>query len=330
MDESNSLTIDDKWFRTNFSGTNLAEVYVNAPVDQGMMDPERFALTARFQDSLVAFPEVDSAVSLVDLMRKMHFEMTAGRDGEGALPGTRYLLAQYLLLFESSGGEELDRLIDFERRTMRIGLRINTNGARATRDVGLRAEALAKEFFHDETRVEVSGLLFLIGYFFEEILGGQTRGLLITSIVIMLMMMVSLRSVRAGALSMIPNLLPLLVLGGWLGATTDHVDSDVLIIAIIAIGIGVDDTIHFLMRYRIEVGRNDDHESAVRNTFAYSGRAILMTTVILVCGFVPCASSSFAISNMLGTLLPMCLVIALAADILLVPAMIKLGWLRMR
>lgn len=142
------------------------------------------------------------------------------------------------------------------------------------------------------------------------------------------MMIVGLGSLRVGLISMIPNLIPLLVLGGWLGWTWDQVDSDAFAIALLALGIGVDDTIHFLGRYRLEGARFGTAADAIRRTFAFAGRAIVMTTVILVAGFVPFAGNDYLTMRMFGTLLPQCLVVALLADVLLVPALIAVGWLR--
>ena len=98
----------------------------------------------------------------------------------------------------------------------------------------------------------------------------------------------------------------------------------------VAIGIGVDDTIHFLMRLRFETSKTDDLPEAVRRTFQYSGRAIIMTSVILVAGFAPFALSDYFSVKIFGTLLPFCLIVALLADLFWAPAMVRLGWLNFR
>jgi len=128
---------------------------------------------------------------------------------------------------------------------------------------------------------------------------------------------------------MIPNLLPVITVAGWLGAFADRIDSDVMIVMVMAIGIGVDDTVHFLMRYRVELARGSDHDTAIRGAFGFAGRAIVMTTIILVAGFLPCAGADFITMLYLGTMLPLALVTALAADLLLVPALITLGVMKL-
>ncbi len=263
-------------------------------------------------------------------MREIHQELTMDMEDAGALPTTRQAIAQYLLLFEMAGGRDLDRLVDFERRKMRITLRLNDEGFRATTSVAKEALALAEQMLGESARAEPSGLTFLLGDWLDEILAGQRNGLLLSLLTITVMMMLALRSFRAGLWSMLPNVFPLLVLGGYLGGVYDYVDSDTIMLGIIAIGIGVDDTVHFLVRYRIEETRSTDTTAAIQRTFDFAGRAIVMTTVILVAGFSPFALSDYYTTRMMGTLLPLCLVVALLADLLLVPALVELRLIRFR
>jgi predicted RND superfamily exporter protein len=326
----NSLTRDTEWFKEHFVGSYGLEVYVEAPEGRDLLDPERFRAVAGYQETLARLPGIDSATSLVDLMTEVHRTMAPARAAKDPLPDSRELMAQYLLLFESAGGEELDSVVDFERREMVISLRLGTGGARETARTGVEAARLAPLHLGEEARAEVTGIVFLLGYFFDEIVQGQQMGVLVSFLLIALLMALGLRSLSAGALSMVPNLLPVLVLLGVMGAFVDHIDSDVMLILIIAMGIGVDDTIHFLMRYRVELDRVGWRDEAVKSTFGFAGRGILMTSVILVAGFLPCALSSYVTMVYLGTLLPLALVVALLADVLLVPALVQKGWLRLK
>jgi len=115
--------------------------------------------------------------------------------------------------------------------------------------------------------------------------------------------------------------------GAWCGFLWDKTDSDTFTAMVMAIGIGVDDTIHFLVRYRTEREAGHDVDKSLERTFAFSGRAIVLTTVILGLGFLPFALSEYFSSRMIGTLIPLALVAALFADLLLVPVMCKLRWI---
>ena len=326
--EDNPIRQDLAWFEDRFAGTNGLDIYLEIPEADGLFDPGLFARIAEFQDTLIELPRVDKAFSLVSLVREIHEELAYDIDDAGPLPSTRQAIAQYLLLFEIGGGRDLDRLIDFERRKMRITLRLNDEGFRASAEVAQEAVAIAGQMLGDSVKAEPSGLTFLLGDWLDEILAGQRNGVLLSLFTITIMMMIALRSIRAGLWSMIPNILPLLVLGGYVGGFFDYVDSDTLIIAIIAIGVGVDDTIHFLVRYRIEVARSPNTGEAITRTFNFAGRAIIMTTVILVAGFSPFALTDYYTTRILGTLLPMCLIVALLADLLLVPALVQLDLIR--
>jgi predicted RND superfamily exporter protein len=262
---------------------------------------------------------------MVDLIGSIDREMNA----EG-VPFSRQLLFQYLELFQMGGGEDLERMVDFERKSTRMAVRLSDNAVRATYAVGRQVHALGEEILEPAAKVEVNGMTYLLGGFLDSIIIGQRNGLLLAFVVIILMMILWLWSLRVGLLSILPNFIPILALAGLVGLRWDTVDSDVIGVAMIAIGIGVDDTIHFLVRLKFESRRTGDTVWALERTFHFTGRAIVITTVILAVGFMPFAMSDYFTINMFGVLIPFTLMMALLADILLVPAMAKLGWLRFR
>ena len=325
LSEKNRVSMDNRYFHEHFEGSNMIDLYFETGEQDGLFDPEVFGKIASAQQQMLRRPAVSGAISLADLMRTMHGAMTGGPDNAGALPQSRQALAQYLLLFEMSGGRDLDRLVDFNRQTMRMTLRVPGQGVVHTYNTGLEAQNLAADVVGPGVKVQATGLIFLVGQWLDEIVAGQKRGLAFALVCIALMMMLGLRSIKIGLWSMLPNVLPLLCFGGWLGLAWDQVDSDALALAMIAIGIGVDDTIHFLMRLKIESRRSPDIATAVERTFHFSGRGIVITTIILVAGFSPFALSEYLSLHMLGTLLPMILIVALLADLLLVPALVALG-----
>ena len=198
---------------------------------------------------------------------------------------------------------------------------------RSSQATATRIEQLGEALLPPELSVDATGLRPLMGAWIDRIIEGQLRGVGFSVCVVSLLMVVGLRSLRLGVVSMLPNLLPLVWLGGVLGACWAIVDTDTAVIAMLAIGIGVDDTIHFLMPYRVEAERTASRSRAIERTFHFAGRAIVMTTVVLVVGFLPCALSDYFSLWILGTLLPMVLVFAVLADLLMVPAMVHLGWL---
>jgi uncharacterized protein len=328
FDESNVLRVDNEWLLESFSGTSTVDLYLELPEVDGALAPEVVEAVDRLERRLEQEPRVDRVQSLVDVLGRIHRTLTSHQSDAGPLPASREAAAQYLLLIEPGGAADLEQLVDFDRRTLRLVLRMNDAGYAAARDVGLHAETLAEELLPAGTEIQATGMNYLLGDWLDDVVRGQRNGLLVSLAVIALMMVVALRSWRVGLLSMIPNVLPLLAIGGWIGWTWDQVDSDTLIPAILAIGIGVDDTIHFLVRYRVEAARSEDVRAALDRTFRFAGRAIVMTTVILVVGFAPFALSDYFTTRLFGTLLPLSLAVALLADLLLVPALVTVGAMR--
>lgn len=328
FDENNRLRRHEKYYDEHFAGSNFLDIFLDSKKPQGTLEPELFGKIETFHRKVEALSGVDRVVSLVNLMGTIDRELNPERNPDDPTEWTRELLAQYLLLFESSGGDDLDRLLDFERRTMRLAARLNDNGTIFSYETGEKIKQVAASILGESVEVESTGLSYLLGGFVAEVVRGQQRGLIFAFFTIMAMMMIMFRSWKIGALSMIPNILPLLALGGYLGFFWDSVDSDTIVIAMIAVGIGVDDTIHFLSRLRFESTRTSDPELALKHSFHFSGRAMVTTTLILALGFMPLGLSNYFTVQIFGTLLPYTLIVAVLADILLVPALVKLGMIR--
>ena len=198
---------------------------------------------------------------------------------------------------------------------------------RATHELSKEVSAIGNGILGDGLRVECTGLMALTGGWIDEIITGQRNGVIASIVVITVIMILGLRSLSIGLISMVPNLLPLIASTAICGLIWEDIDSDTLVVLMMAIGIGVDDTIHFLMRYKIESERCETPAQAIEQTFAFSGRAIVMTTVILALGFSAMSLSDYYSMSIVGNLLPFSLFVAMAADLLLVPALAQVGWL---
>jgi predicted RND superfamily exporter protein len=330
FDKESRVQRDADFFNEHFVAANVVNIFLETDQNKGLLDPALVARIHSLQRKAESLGNVERVRSYVDLLAVIHDELTKGLDDTNTLPTTRNQIAEYMLLFEDKGGEGIDRLLDVDRKKALVSVRVTKEGARASRITGDEVSALLQDGVDDAIQVRATGVIYLLGGWLDEIIAGQARGLGVIFLIIALMMAIGLRSVRIGLLSMIPNALPLLVLGGVLGVTYDEVDSDTLFLAMLAIGVGVDDTIHFLMRFRIESERSANQILALERTFEFAGRAIVMTTVTLALGFAPFALSGYFSIWILGVYLPLTLVVALLADLFLIPAMAQVGLIRFR
>lgn len=339
LEPDNPVVRDLVWLGEHFEGSIGLDLFIDAGAPGALLEPETFARIDALQQRLLQDPRIDSAISLVDLMRTLYAAYSPARAAEQPYPTSRAGLAQLLSLFESGAsdnqGMSLDSFVDFNRQRMRIMLRLEDGEVRTSSAVGRDAEAVAAEVLGEGPTPPTppptsmaSGLYYLLGDWLDVIVGAQRRGLALSFVTIALLMVLAVRSVRVALWSMIPNLLPLLVLGAYLFVAYERADSDTLIVALLALGIGVDDTIHVLVRLRTEAARTATATEALRRTFDFAGRGVVMTTAILVAGFLPFMTSDYFSTQILGTLLPLCLVVALVADLLFVPALVHVGALR--
>jgi hypothetical protein len=176
LDEDNPVRRAQAYVAEHFVGTNFMDLYVS--VEEGdLLDPDRFAAIAELQDRLEAMPQIDRTLSLVDLVELLHAEMSPGTKVSGRLPASRALISQYLLLFEMSGGEGLERLADEAYRTLRVTVRLPGTGLVTTKELGNRAVQIAHELLGPGVEVVPTGLTYLFGDWIEFIVAGQKRGL---------------------------------------------------------------------------------------------------------------------------------------------------------
>ena len=324
LGEDNPVRRDAEYFLEHFAGTNVLDLYLQCEEEGGLLEPGVFQSISELEEKLMELEEVDSAISFATIITEYYRKLNDDR----SVPPSRLIINLGVREIEKRDPDGLAFLLNSSRRMMRVFVRLNIGGLRETHEAGMKVQKLATATLPATVKAEATGMAYLIGGWLDRIISAQKKGVGISFIVISALMIIAFRSLRAGLWSMIPNMLPLLVLGGYVGFAWDFTDSDTFMLAMLAIGMGVDDTIHFLTRYRLELKRDDDEEKALTRTYHYAGRGIVMTTLILTIGFSPFILCQYFSLQILGTLLPMVLIVALLADLLLLPALARLRLLR--
>ena len=191
-------------------------------------------------------------------------------------------------------------------------------------------EALGAQFLPKTAKVHVTGVSMLAARAGPVIINNALMGLGGALALIALLMSVLFGSIRVGLLSVLPNLLPVAIGVAAVWLTLPQVDADTLIYLTICVGIAVDDTIHFLARYRLERQRGLEREAATRAAILEAGHGIVRTSIILVAGFSATLFSGYLGLQTLGLILPATLIAAVILDLTMVPAMAQLGLLEPR
>ena len=311
-------------------GSVTVEVVVDTGKANGLYEPA----VMRNLESLSRFAEqlrnkagkqvVGKTNSIVDVLRETHQALNENRPEFYAIPGSRELIAQELLLFENSGSDDLEKLVDSQFRKARLTTKVLNDDAAAYVSFVASLQEEAERLFADEAEITVTGLIKLFTGVIVNLMRSMVQSYSIAAVVITVMMIQLLGSFRIGLLSMIPNLGPILITLGLMGWTGIRLDGFTLLIGSIALGLAVDDTIHFFhnfRRYYVETGSSRE---AVRQTLLTSGRAMLFTSLVLVTGFWLFMFATLNNVFFFGLLTGTTLILALLADFLLAPAMLEL------
>jgi predicted RND superfamily exporter protein len=207
----------------------------------------------------------------------------------------------------------------------RTNIIVRTSLIRAS-DVTATAEkiqAFAAKTFPPELTVRVTGELILHTRTSGDIVRGQIQSLALAGGVIFIVMSTMFLSVRIGLIAMVPNLFPILVFFGLMGASGAVLSLSTNIIAAIVLGIAVDDTIHLMTRLSAQVRATANREQALLHTFSTVGKPVFYTSVVLFLGFLTLCVSTFVPIREFGVLAAASMLVALAADVILLPAILS-------
>jgi len=309
----------------SLGGAVPVDVVLTLPEPGGHRDPEVLRRVDRLQARITKLEGVASARSAVDLLASIHRAL-AGSDA-GRLPDSAALAAQEWLVADL--GEDplpVDRFVADDGQRLRIFLRMADLGGRNTLRVLDAIEAAQAEIFADLPGVRLSfgGDGFLAARNLSRLIRDLFASLTLASVFIFVTLLLVLRSPRLALVAILPNASPLLVTVGVMGLTGLDLDVTNVVVFSIALGLAVDDTIHMVYRFREEQAAGGDFEAVMDRTLRGSGQAVVLTSLLLSAGLLVLLTSDFVPTRRFGALTCLTLATALLADLLLLPALLKL------
>ena len=325
FDESVEFRRDTDFMDEHLSGNTVLDYSLEAADAGGVTDPEFLIEVSDFAEWFREQPSVRHVSVITDTFRQLNQSMHGDDPAFYRIPDSRELAAQYLLLYELSlpQGLDLNNQIDTLRSATRMTVSSTTLYSQDLLDLNARADAWLKENAPRIVGVNSSGPSALFAYIGQRNIRAMLLGAIVVLVAISAILLAALRSLRLGLVSIVPNLLPAVMGFGVWGLTVGQVGLSLSVVVAMTIGIVVDDTVHFLAKYRRarrEYGR--DPEQAVHYAFETAGRALFTTTVVLVAGFLIFAFSLFLPTAQVGILTAMVIGFALIADLSLLPALL--------
>ena len=307
--------IEDK-----LTGPMSYEIVIDSQKKDGIKNPNFMKKVERFEEAFKKkFPDVRHTSSLLDIVKKFSEVI----EGKKEIPKTQELIAQYLLLYSFSlpQGMEINDKMDIDEQLLRLTASVNIV------DTSLDLEMIKwVETWWDKTEytAKVNGQTAMFAHMQHDVTSTLIQSILLAITLVSLMMLFIFKSLKMIPLFIIPNVLPIiLVMGvmGWLGIS---IDIGVAISGAIIIGVAVDDTIHFLIKYKEAREKGYDFHSAMIYVMQHAGVSIIFTTIILSIAFMIFSFSQFNPNVHFGIVTSIALVLAVIVDLLLLPAMLSL------
>ena len=324
FDRSVQFRIDTDFASERLSGPYYMEYSLDSNKEGGVSNPVFLKNVDKFKSWLMQQPEVVHVNAITDIMKRLNKNMHGDDPAWYRLPEQHNLAAQYLLLYEMSLPYGLD-----------LNNQLNVDKS-ATRVIVSMHDQPSPEMLAFERRVEswladnMPGLNVIAGspmYMFSQIaqrtVNNMSKGVSFALILISLLLIIAFRSFKTGLISLVPNLIPPAVAFGVWGILVGEIGFSHAVAFGMTIGIIVDDTVHFLSKYlRARREKGFSSEEAVRYAFSNVGVALVITTIVLVIGFLVLASSSFKLNSDLGLITALTIATALLLDFLLLPALL--------
>ena len=317
FDSSTAFRQSTDFQQENISGMSSIDFALFGQKASQLNSPDMLNTVKAFSDWLEQQPEIDHVATISNTFLRLNKNMHGDNEDYYSLPQEQELAAQYLLLYEMSlpYGLDLNNQINIDKSATRITAIMQNLGSKEFTEFEQRAYQWMKENSQGyEIKAASPSLMF--AHIGEQNMTSMLYGTLLALVFISLLLVFALRSWRMGAISLIPNLLPAGIGFGIWGLYSAEINMGLSVVLSMTLGIIVDDTVHFLTKYRHARLEGKDAKESVRYSFASVGRALWITTIVLTIGFSILALSDFRLNADMGLLTAIIIVSALAVDFL--------------
>ncbi len=311
---------------TRLKGSITLEIVMDTHRENGLHEPEILNRIEAFGRQTEMFHQDGIAVgkvfSITDILKEIHQALNENNPSYYRVPQDRSVVAQEFLLFENSGSDDLERIVDNQFSQTRITIKTPWVDAVVCKKFIDNIQQRLSDQFQDSTSVHATGLMALLARAISAAIYSMTKSYIVAFVAITILMIVLIGKWKLGLVSMIPNFLPILTTMGIMGLLNIPLDINSLMIGSIAIGIVVDDTVHFIYNFQKYYERTSNPYEAVRETLLGTGRALLITSLVLCTGFFILMFASLNHLVNFGFFTGITILIALAADFFLLPAIL--------
>lgn len=317
LGEDTELMLDSHFFSQQLTPQFPLEFIISTGAQDGALSHDLVERVADLENYLLKYEEIERVAGFHLLIEEVHRILS---ESEETLPENDATIAQYALLLEINDAAMLGRLINFDYSKLRVTAFTEDVGSKRINEMRDSISVYLSENFPDE-EITLTGTTILSADLTNKIVYSLAWSILIAVLAISIIMTLLFRNVYMVIISLIPNLIPLLAVAGVMGFFDVDIKPSTAVIFTIALGIAVDDSIHYLARFRIEHMRTGALFASITTTTVRTGRAIIVTSLILIAGFGTLITSAFTSTAMMGILVCSTIAAALLADLFILPSL---------
>lgn len=327
LPEDNRARVASHFVDRALGGAAGMEIVFDAGEENGLHDPATLHRIDAIQRYVEGQPgkgfEIRKTTSVADIAKEIHQALHEGRPEAHRIADERPILAQELFLFESSGSDDLEDVVDSQFRLARISLKGEHTEATNYLDY-LETHAPRLRELAGDAELTMTGFYALAAHVARLTVETSIRSYVLAFLLITPLMILFIGSLRTGIVSMAPNLMPIAIVMGVMGWVGAPLDVFTVLIGGIALGLVVDDTLHILHGFRSHFVVSQDVEQAIAETMRTTGRALLFTTIVLTSAFSIYGFASAETVAHFGLLSALAVFLAFGFDIFLSPALLAL------
>ena len=314
----------------NMAGSQDMEVMIDTKTVDGMLDVDLLTAVDALQTSLEArYPNtIGRTYSLANIVKDTNQVMNDDNPEFYRIPKSNQTVSQLLYLFNSANPEDRRNLVSDDYSRSHIAVTSRSMGSFGYQQMFAEVELdIEARFAHLKTaypdlEIVLTGTMATFMVVSDEIARSQFNGFALALVLISLIMIITLGSLRGGVMGMIPNAIPAFLAFGLMGLLGIPLDTDTLLIAPVILGIAVDDTIHFMTHYRVELTKSKSISIALESAIREVGQAVMFTTMVIGLGFAVLSFSDYLGIAKVGFFGSLSIFFALFCDLFLIPAMI--------
>lgn len=336
--QDSEVVKSEKFLSRNFGGTHTFLAVLTGPGPRSMMEPSILGFMAGLQRHVAGFDKVGKSVSLADSIVRMNFVMHKGQPEFNTIPESRELVAQYIQLYELSGGtEDFEALVDFNYTRGQVLVQMRTTSASDAREVRDAMRGYADKHLPDGYSMGMAGILTRYDVINRFIVEGQLWSLGLSFFMVFLIASGLFfmrrqpsgkrrlaRACSNGALTLVPIVMAVVANFGLMALAQIKLEIGTAIIAACAIGIGIDYSVHFLHRYRLGIHRGMPPITAIESAATTAGKPIVYNAVAVSAGFLVLLLSDFVPLCTMGWLTALTMLVASTGALTVLPALVAM------